>query len=97
MEENVPGTYAQKPLKAAARIIQSSPPDTGTVIADLFCHSGTTLLAAEELQFPCFTLDLDPIYAEIAIRRLERFRRTGKRGWQWENPFPEIALQTPAT
>jgi hypothetical protein len=33
---------------------------------------------------------LTPIFAEIAIRRLEHFRKTGKTGWQWQNPFPEI-------
>ena len=92
MVENVPGTYAQKPLKSALRIIESSPPGTGTVVADLFCHSGTTLLAAEILDVPCRTMDIDPVYAEISIRRLERYRKSGNTGWQWQNPFPEIQL-----
>jgi site-specific DNA-methyltransferase (adenine-specific) len=92
MVENVPGTYAQKPLKSALRIIESSPPGTENVVADLFCHSGTTLLAAEILDVPCRTMDIDPVYAEIAIRRLERYRNCGKTGWQWQNPFPEIQL-----
>jgi site-specific DNA-methyltransferase (adenine-specific) len=35
----------------------------------------------------CYTLDIDPIYCEIAIRRLERFRQTHKTGWQNSNPF----------
>lgn len=30
---------------------------------------------------------MDPIYAEIAIRRLERMRATGKAGWQNGHPF----------
>jgi len=35
-------------------------------------------------------LIIDPIFAELSIRRLENFRKTGKLGWQWEIPFPEL-------
>lgn len=89
MEENVPGCYAQKPLKAITRIIETSSSE-GQIILDLFAHSGTTLLAAEQLQRIGYTMDIDPVFAEITIRRLEQYRETGKTGWQWENPFPEI-------
>jgi DNA modification methylase len=92
MEENVPGAYAQKPLASAERILKTSPPPGKSVVADLFSHSGTTLLAAERLKLPCCTVDIDPVFAELSIRRLERFRTTGKTGWQWDNPFPEIDL-----
>jgi hypothetical protein len=30
------------------------------------------------------------LFAELSIRRLERYRKTGKTGWQWNNPFPEL-------
>jgi site-specific DNA-methyltransferase (adenine-specific) len=86
MEENVPGCYAQKPLKAIERIVAASSRPGETVI-DFFAHSGTTLLACERLGRKCVTVDLDPIFAEITIRRLERFRATGKTGWQRESPF----------
>jgi len=89
MEENVPGCYAQKPLKAIERIVAASAGD-GPVL-DLFAHAGTTLLASERASVPCFTADIDPIFAEITIRRLEWFRKTGKTGWQKESPFPELA------
>ena len=89
MEENVPGCYAQKPLKAIDRIIQTSSSE-GDIIMDFFSHAGTTLIAGELLRRKVYTFDLDPVYAEISIRRLEHFRKTGKTGWQWENPFPEI-------
>lgn len=89
MEENVPGAYAQKPLKAIERIMEtSSKKDALTV--DFFAHSGTTLIAAEKLGRICYTFDIDPIFAELTIRRLEHFRRTGETGWQFQNPFPEI-------
>jgi site-specific DNA-methyltransferase (adenine-specific) len=89
MEENVAGAYAQKPLKSIDRIVRTSS-SSGDVVADFFSHSGTTLLAAEMLGRRCLTCDLDPVFAELTIRRLEHYRLTGKTGWQGANPFPEI-------
>lgn len=86
MEENVSGCHAQKPLKCIERILRASS-DPHDLVIDLFAHSGTTLLAAEILGRRCFTVDVDPIYAEITIRRLEHFRATGKVGWQNSHPF----------
>jgi len=93
MEENVSGCYAQKPLRAIERILLASS-SPGDVVVDFFAHSGTTLLASEIHGRRCFTADIDPLFCEIAIRRLERFRATGRLGWQNGNPFPEVgALQ----
>jgi len=92
MEENVPGCYAQKPIKAIERIIRASSKEDELVV-DFFSHSGTTLVAAEKLKRKCFTCDLDPIFAEITIRRLEHFRKTGEAGWQFKDPFPEVELE----
>ncbi len=89
MEENVPGCYAQKPLKAIERIITSSS-EEGEIVVDFFAHSGTTLIAGELHNRVVYTFDIDPIFVEITIRRLEHYRKTGKTGWQWRNPFPEI-------
>ncbi|MFC2083821.1 DNA-methyltransferase [Bacteroidota bacterium] len=91
LEENVNGCYAQKPLKAIERIIDVSTAPKQNVI-DFFSHSGTTLLACERLNRKCITVDIDPIYCEISIRRLERFRKSGKIGWQNSNPFHEEIL-----
>lgn len=91
MEENVSGCYAQKPLKCIERVIRASSNPNDLVI-DFFAHSGATLLAAEILKRKCFTADIDPVYAEIAIRRLEHFRASGRLGWQNGHPFQgEIA------
>ncbi len=86
MEENVNGCYAQKPLKSIERLIVASSKEKDTII-DFFGHSGTTLIAAEQLGRRCFICDIDPIYCEIMIRRLERLRAFGKLGWQNGNPF----------
>ena len=88
MRENVPGCYAQKPLKAIERIVAASA--AGGPVLDLFAHAGTTLLACEKSAIPCFTSDLDPVFAEITIRRLEHYRKTGQTGWQMDSPFPEL-------
>jgi site-specific DNA-methyltransferase (adenine-specific) len=86
MDENVNGCYAQKPLKAIERLIcASSQPED--IVIDYFGHSGTTLIAAELNNRTCYTCDIDPVYCEIMIRRLERFRSYGKLGWQNGNPF----------
>ena len=89
MEENVPGAYAQKPLKAIKRIIEASS-KKNNLVADFFSHSGVTLLASEMLGRRCYAMEIDPVFAELSIRRLEQFRQTGKTGWQWNNPFPEV-------
>lgn len=89
MEENVPGAYAQKPLKAIERIVNASSKENDIVL-DMFSHSGTTLIAAERTNRKCYCFDLDPIFAELTIRRLENFRMNGKTGWQWRNPFFEL-------
>ncbi|MDA3937799.1 MAG: site-specific DNA-methyltransferase [Spirochaetia bacterium] len=69
MEENIPGAYAQKPLKSIERIIKTSSKKED-MVADFFAHSGTTLIAAEKLDRRCITFDRDPVFAELTIRRL---------------------------
>lgn len=94
MEENINGCYAQKPLKSSERIIRASSSKDDLVI-DFFCHSGSSLLSSEMLDRRCYTMDVDPIYCEIAIRRIEHFRRTGKTGWQNSNPFESELADNP--
>ncbi len=86
MEENINGCFAQKPLSAIERIINVSSNPRDRVI-DFFAHSGTTLIACERNKRKCHTVDIDPIYCEISIRRLEAFREKGIIGWQNSNPF----------
>lgn len=90
LHENVSGCYAQKPLKSIERIVKASSKE-GDLITDFFTHSGTTLMIGEMNKRKVFTFDIDPIFAELSIRRLENFRNTGEHGFQYANPFPEIA------
>ncbi|PYJ97056.1 MAG: site-specific DNA-methyltransferase [Verrucomicrobia bacterium] len=86
MEENVNGCYAQKPLKSCERIIRASS-NPADLVLDFFAHSGSTLLACDMLGRRCYTMDVDPVFCEIVIRRVEHFRATGETGWQNSNPF----------
>ncbi len=88
LQENVNGCYAQKPLKAMERIINASSKKNEIVI-DFFSHSGTSLIASEILARRCFTSDIDPVFCEISLRRLENYRLNKKTGWQNSNPFAE--------
>jgi len=88
LEENISGCYAQKPLKAIKRIIAASSSKNQRVL-DCFSHSGTTLLAAERLGRIGITFDIDPVFAELTIRRLENYRTMQRPGWQRENPFSQ--------
>jgi site-specific DNA-methyltransferase (adenine-specific) len=89
MEENVSGCYAQKPLKSIERIVKASSAP-GDLVIDFFSHSGTTVLACERLGRRCFAGDVDPVYCEISIRRLELFRSHGRLGWQNGHPFEDV-------
>lgn len=89
MQENVSGCYAQKPIKAIDRIVSASS-SKNDIVQDFFSHSGSTLLSCERLGRLCYTMDIDPVYCEITIRRLQRFRKTGMLGWQNGHPFEDV-------
>ena len=93
MEENVNGCYAQKPLKSITRIIEASS-KKNELVTDFFSHSGTTLIAAAKANRKCFTIDIDPVFCEISIRRFERLKQEGKTGWQNSNPFADEILKS---
>jgi len=94
MEENVNGCFAQKPLKSILRIIDASS-EPGDTVLDFFAHAGTTLLAAEMTGRRCLTMEIDPLFCEVTIRRLEHFRESGRTGWQNSNPFSrELGQET---
>ena len=88
MAENVNGCYAQKPMKCIDRIVKASS-NPGQLVVDFFAHSGTTLLSCEVLKRRCYTVDIDPVFCEIAIRRLEHYRKTSQLGWQNSHSFED--------
>lgn len=61
----------QKPVELARRAIENSS-RPGEIVADGFLGSGTTLIGAELTARRCFGAELDPVYAEVVIRRWEK-------------------------
>jgi DNA modification methylase len=47
----------------------------GSIVLDAFAGSGTTIMAAEQVGRRAFCLELDPVYADVAMRRWQRFTR----------------------
>lgn len=73
----------QKPVELARRAIENSS-KPGEIIADGFLGSGTTLIGAEMTGRRCFGCELDPVYADVIIRRWETF--TGDKATLLEAP-----------
>ena len=60
----------QKPVAVPARAIElSSKP--GAVVVDLFLGSGTTLIAAEQLNRTCYGMEISPQYCDVIVKRWE--------------------------
>jgi site-specific DNA-methyltransferase (adenine-specific) len=65
-----------KPVPLCAKLIQNSS-KRGDKVIDFFGGSGSTLMACEETGRSCYTLELDPNYADVIITRWED--ATGER------------------
>lgn len=61
-----------KPLKLLGRFINNSSAKDD-IILDLFGGSGSTLIACEQLGRRCYTMELDPKYCDVIIKRWEQF------------------------
>ena len=57
-----------KPVGIPAKAIENSSKN-GALILDLFGGSGTTLIAAEQTGRVCYTMELEPKYADVIVRR----------------------------
>ena len=66
----------QKPIKLAEWFLKRYSKD-GHIIIDLFGGSGSTLIACEQLDRTCYTMELDPKYCDVIIRRFENL--TGEK------------------
>ena len=66
----------QKPLKLVSIAIRNSS-KRDDIVLDLFGGSGSTLIAADDLNRICYTMELDPRYVDVIIKRWEKL--TGKK------------------
>jgi DNA modification methylase len=65
-----------KPVELWAKLIE---PQTkkGDIVFDPFLGSGTTLIAAEQLNRVCFGMEISPAYCDVIVKRWENL--TGKK------------------
>ena len=61
-----------KPIKLMGKLIKNSTKE-GMNILDPFGGSGSTLIAAEQLNRNCFMMEIDPKYCSVIIERWENF------------------------
>ncbi len=54
--------------------------ERGGIVVDAFLGSGTTLIAAEAIGRRCFGMELDPLYADLIVRRWQT--QTGQQAVQ---------------
>jgi DNA modification methylase len=79
VQRDSPRTYqhpTQKPVELMERCIENSS-RPGQTVLDPCVGSGTTIIAAERTGRRCLAMDIDPRFAEVALRRWESF--TGRK------------------
>jgi len=66
----------EKPVELASRALEYSSRVAENVL-DLFGGSGSTLIAAEQMQRRAFLMEIDPLYVDVIVARYEQF--TGQK------------------
>ena len=61
-----------KPLKLLARLVKNSSRQ-GDIVLDTFGGSGSTLITCQQLGRRCYTMELDPRYADVIVKRYMKF------------------------
>lgn len=59
-----------KPIDLIVKLIKNSSKEND-IILDLFGGSGSTIIAAEQLNRNCYTMELDPKYCDVIVKRWE--------------------------
>ena len=59
-----------KPVGLIIRAIKNSS-RSGDIVLDLFGGSGSTLIACEQTGRACRTMELDPVYCDVIVKRWE--------------------------
>jgi DNA modification methylase len=62
----------QKPCRLPERAIKKNCP-MGGLLYEPFNGSGSTMMACEQLGRRCYSIELDPKYVDVAVRRYEEF------------------------
>ncbi len=61
------------------------------IVLDTFCGSGTTILAAERVGRRAYTLEIEPRFVDVAIKRWQSFTRRDAIHVETGLTFEELA------
>ena len=67
---------ALKPIALCAKCIRNSS-QQDDVVLDLFGRSGSTLIACEQINRRCYSMELNPVYCDVIVKRWETL--TGRK------------------
>jgi DNA modification methylase len=83
----------QKPVALAAKAIKNSSKPK-EIVLDPFGGSGTTLIAAEQLDRTCYMMELDPLYIDVIRKRYANFISEEEVADNWEEVTPRVDGKT---
>ena len=75
-KESAGGHATPKPIALCARAIKASSRE-GEIVLDVFGGSGSTMIACEQLNRKCYTMELEPKWVDVIIERWEQ--QTGQK------------------
>ena len=81
----------QKPIELFARAIRNSS-KRSDIIVDPFAGSGTAILASESLDRRCFSIEIEPKYCDVIVRRYIAYKGINNVSEELRKKyFPEVA------
>ena len=76
--QGIEGHPTPKPIKVWTWLVERMTIKTGQIIFDPFLGSGTTLLAAMQLNRICYAIEISPQYVFVSLLRIKKFNKDVK-------------------
>jgi DNA modification methylase len=76
-----PDHPTSKPVELVIGCLRNST-KRGDLVYEPFMGSGSTLIAAEQLNRRCYGLEIDPRYCDVVVRRWQEFTGQKAEGWR---------------
>ena len=81
-----------KPVELVERAIQNST-RKGNAVLDRFAGSGTTMIACENLSRQAHLIEIDPAYADVIIKRWQKYTGQPAELEQGGHTFDQVASE----
>ena len=82
---------AAKPVDLLGFLIENSS-DVGDLVVDLFAGSGSTLVAATKRERSCYSMEMEPRFVDVAVKRWQTFTQE-KAKLDTGETFEDVAAQ----